>query len=126
MQIFQLNRIQKKKDIIYDEKADIWNLGVIFYQLLIGRNPINCNEVSKLFNLVKKGDYYVPTTLSKESISFLNCMLQFDSKKRECIDVLYNHEFLKKNPKEFKIIKEKINLDEIKLNMNESNEFINK
>jgi serine/threonine protein kinase len=59
---------------------------------------------------VNKGDYYVPITLSKETISFLNCMLQFDRMKRLNIDKLSNHQFLKKNVNEFK----KIDLIELK------------
>ena len=59
---------------------------------------------------VNKGDYYVPITLSKETISFLNCMLQFDRMKRLNIDKLSNHQFLKKNVSEFK----KIDLKELK------------
>jgi serine/threonine protein kinase len=27
------------KDIIYNNKADLWSIGVVFYQLLFGVNP---------------------------------------------------------------------------------------
>ena len=67
--IFKANHIQEYG---YDENADIWSLGIIFYQLLIGKNPFNDRNLTKLENELKKGDYYIPTTLSKEAISFLN------------------------------------------------------
>ena len=47
-------------------------------------------------DLVKKvntGDYYLPTTLSKEAMSFLNCMIQFNPQKRLDIEKLCKHEF---------------------------------
>ena len=54
-----------------------------------------------LVEKIKKGDYYIPTTLSKEAISFLNCMIRNDSKERLNIDILYNHKFLRIYAKDF-------------------------
>ena len=82
----------KDKDIEYDEKEDIWNLGTTCYILLTGKYP---------FAHKNRENYYVPTTLSKEAISFLNCMLQYESKKRLNAHSLCNHAFLRKNIKEF-------------------------
>ena len=82
----------KDKNIEYDEKEDIWALGTTCYILLTGKYPFAHNN---------RENYYVPTTLSKEAISFLNCMLQYDSKKRLNAHSLYNHAFLRKNIKEF-------------------------
>jgi serine/threonine protein kinase len=82
----------KDKDIEYDEKEDIWTLGTTCYILLTGKFP---------FAHKNRENYYVPTTLSKEAISFLNCMLQYDSKKRLNAHSLCNHAFLRKNIKEF-------------------------
>ena len=80
------------EDIEYDEKEDIWALGTTCYILLTGKYPFAHNN---------RENYYVPTTLSKEAISFLNCMLQYDSKKRLNAHSLCNHAFLRKNIKEF-------------------------
>ena len=49
----------------------------------------------------------IPSTLSKEAISFMNSMLQYDSNKRLTIEKLCEHKFLKK---EFS----KIDINEIK------------
>jgi serum/glucocorticoid-regulated kinase 2 len=89
----------------YDEKIDIWYIGCSCYELLTGKMPFRT-----IVHGVREGDYYVPITLSKEAISFLNSTLQYDSKKRLSIHKLYNHKFLRKNVKEFN----KINLDELK------------
>ena len=78
--------------------------GQIFLEK-VGKIPF-----STIVNGVGEGDYYIPITLSKEAISFLNSTLQYDSKKRLSIHKLYNHKFLRKNVKEFN----KINLDELK------------
>ena len=117
--LFKLNKIPEHKDSKYDEKVDIWSLGTIFYQLLIGKTPFYSNNMSELVEKIKKGDYYIPTVLSKEAISFLNCMMRYDSKERLSIDILYNHEFLRKNAKEFTKLEIKDNKlgPKIKLNI---------
>ena len=123
--LFKLNRNPEYEDVGYNEKADIWSLGIIFYQLLVGKNPFGDDDMNKIVEKIKKGDYYVPTILSKEAISFLNCMLQLDPKKRKSIDILYNHKFLRKNSNQFTKINENIKLSEIKLNIRENNELFN-
>ena len=122
--LFQLRAIPEYKDKGYDEKADIWSLGIIFYQLLTGNNPFEADDMQELVEMTKKGDYYVPTTISKEAFSFLNCMLQFDPKKRTSIDILYNHDFLRKDVNNFKKINENIHLDKIKVNIYKNNELL--
>ena len=89
------------KDIGYGEKEDIWSLGIICYELLVGKNPFGSNINGELLNKINNGEYYVPITLSKEAISFINCMLQYYPQNRLSVDELYNHDFLRKNVKEF-------------------------
>ena len=96
-------------------KKLIYGVGILFYQLLLGNNSFETDNKDELVEKIKNGDYHVPTTLSKEAISFLNCMIQLVPKKRKIIDILYNHEFLRKNPNHFIKINENINLSKIKL-----------
>ena len=94
----------------YGIKEDIWSLGSIFYTLLIGKSPFDADNMSDILGKVEKGIYMIPSTLSKEAISFMNSMLQYDSNKRLTIEKLCEHKFLKKNVKEFS----KIDINEIK------------
>ena len=99
----------KEKEYWYNEKIDIWSLGAIFYELLTGKPLFKAKNREDLEEKSFKGDYFVPITLSKETVSFLNCMLQYDPTKRLSIDKLYNHKFLRKNINEF----HKIDLSEL-------------
>ena len=100
----------KEKNIGYDEREDIWSLGIMCHELLTGKCPYKGKNMSDLINKLNKGDYYLPLTLSKEAVSFLSSMLQYNSEKRLTAAQLSEHNFLKKNVSEFK----KIDVNELK------------
>jgi serine/threonine protein kinase len=85
----------------YDEKADIWSLGSLCYELLLGHTAFNAESFDELVNKVENGTYNIPTNLSKEVVSFLNGMLQYDPKKRYSANQLANHPFLIKRVQDF-------------------------
>ena len=91
----------KTNDLYYDEKADIWSLGALCYQMLIGNSPFDAYNMQELVEKIEEGTYKVPTNLSKEVVSFLNGMLQYDPNKRLTAENLSNHAFLTKNVSEF-------------------------
>ena len=99
-----LNKFSKRKDpnLGYDEKADIWSIGTVCYELLIGKAVFNATTMNDLVDKVENGTYTVPKTLSREVISFLNEMLRYDSKYRLSAGELLKHPFLTKNPANFK------------------------
>ena len=93
----KLNRMEHSKEYGYDQKADIWSLGTICYEMLIGKNTFNAETMRELISKVERGNYFLPTTISKEAVSFLNGMLQYDLKKRLSAEQLYHHNFLTKD-----------------------------
>ena len=97
-------RGKKTRKLGYDQKADIWSLGTICYEMLIGKSVFSAEDLDELVTKVENGTYTVPTTLSKEVISFLNGMLQYNSNQRLTIEELANHRFLTKNVKDFERI----------------------
>ena len=117
----KLNKMDNQNDYGYDQKADIWSLGTICYEMLIGKTTFDANSMRDLVRKVESGNYYLPTSLSKEAVSFLNGMLQYDSKKRLTAEQLYNHKFLKKPYSELT----KINLKEASKNIIDSQLKIN-
>ncbi len=104
----KLNKMEHSNEYGYDQKADIWSLGTICYEMLIGKCTFDAESMRELVSKVEKGNYYLPTTLSKEAVSFLNGMLQYDLKKRLSAEQLCNHKFLTKPYSELT----KINLKE--------------
>ena len=87
----------------YDQKADIWSLGAICYEMLTGQNLFKADDLPDLIKKAEKGIYFLPLSynLSSELISFLNAMLQYDPNKRASASELLNYPFLTKNINEF-------------------------
>ena len=85
----------------YDQKVDIWALGVTCYNMLIGKQIYDFSSLDELIEQVEAGSYSVPTTISREMVSFLNGMLQYDPKRRLSAAKLSQHPFLTKNVSEF-------------------------
>ena len=86
----------------YNEKADIWSLGTVCFELITGKPIFNAQNVTDLVRLVELGFYHIPTNLSQEMVSFLEAMLQYTSSYRLSAEELSNHPFLTKNVYEFK------------------------
>ena len=103
----------------YDEKVDIWSLGTLCYEMLIGKATFDADNMRDLVRKIETGEYTLPSTLSKEVVSFLNAMLQYDPKIRLTADELSRHYFLTKNIKDFT----KIDINKIKNNLTEDDEI---
>ena len=97
-----LKDMETKNQSGYDEKADIWSLGTLCYEMLVGHMAFSANSMKELYQKVKQGTYTLPSNLSEEVVSFINGMLQKDPNKRLSAKQLKNHDFLIKNIKQFK------------------------
>jgi serine/threonine protein kinase len=89
----------------YTEKADMWSLGIMVYTLLIGKPPFIASNYKDLYKQINEGNYEIPKKLklSKQSISLINGLLQYEHAERLSIDELVFHEFLTLDVKEFEL-----------------------
>ena len=102
----KMARIENDSDFGYDQKADIWSLGTITYELLIGCPAFDASSYDELIQKIEAGNYKIPheISLSKEAISFLNGMMRYDPKSRLSIDELAKQFFLTKDISTFHYI----------------------
>ena len=106
----KLNSSTKKtKQLGYSEKADIWSIGTICYEMVIGKPVYDAEDMDDLVEKVEDGSYKVPTSMSHELVSFLNAMLQYNSENRLTASQLSRHDFIVKDVKDFK----KIDLEKV-------------
>ena len=119
----------KTRQLGYNEMADIWSIGTVCYEMLIGKSAFDAEDMDDLVSKVENGSYSVPTTISSEIASFMNGMLQYEAADRLTAEQLSRHAFLTKQVSQFK----KIDLNKIanneeggliKVNTKDTNTFI--
>ncbi|KRX01572.1 Protein kinase-like domain [Pseudocohnilembus persalinus] len=69
----------------YNTKADIWSLGVVFFECLFGFCPFEESSIAKLINVIDNKQLKIPrhiNNISKNTEDLLRAMLVLDQKKR--------------------------------------------
>jgi serine/threonine protein kinase len=80
----------------YNSKADLWSIGVCFYQILFGKTPFDAKNYDDLKRKVKNLSGYKlrfpkDVTVSEECRNLLISLLQYDPKKRIEWKEFFNH-----------------------------------
>ena len=119
----------KTRQLGYNEMADIWSIGTICYEMLIGKSAFDAEDMDDLVQKVESGSYSVPTSISSEIASFMNGMLQYEASDRLTAEQLSRHAFLTKPVSQFKKIDlkkiaNKESGDMINVNTKDTNTFI--
>jgi len=65
----------------YDCSADLWSLGVILYELYVGKPPFFTNSLISLIHLIVENPVVYPDDMSPDFKAFLQGLLQKDPKK---------------------------------------------
>ena len=82
MDSFTLKKLTERNDLInsqrYDKSSDIWFLEAIWCEIL-GKWILTGGNFKESYVKIKRGYYFLPTHLSKESLSFLNGVLQYNA-----------------------------------------------
>ncbi|KAL0098306.1 serine/threonine-protein kinase aurora-1-like protein [Phycomyces blakesleeanus] len=82
---------------IHNEKVDIWSLGVLCYELLVGTPPFEViDSVTYTYMRIKQVDLKFPPYISLEARRFITKILVHDPSKRPSIMELENDPWLKR------------------------------
>lgn len=76
----------------YNNKADVWSVGTVIYEMLFGRPPYSAANMVELLNNIKKRPLIMPTNLnpiSSKTEKMLIQMLTVDPDKRISFEELF-------------------------------------
>ena len=76
--------------------TDVWSSGVVLYSMLVGSLPFDDQEIQKLYEQIKVGKFYLPSTLSLEAIDLLKRILEVNPKKRITLKEIKDHPWFNK------------------------------
>ena len=80
----------------YDEKCDLWSLGVVIYRLCFKKFPFDGENEVSILQLIQNGQKLLKKTKNKEINDLLEKLLVIDPKKRLGWDGYLSHSFFKK------------------------------
>lgn len=81
----------------HDESLDLWNIGVLTYELLTGKPPFEGANQSELYDNIVKVRINFPKDFSKLAKDLVQRLLKANPKDRIKIDELANHAWFKAN-----------------------------
>lgn len=83
----------------YNSSIDIWSLGTVFFELLLGKTPFPGSYDNEIFQKILNGIYHLPKNLkiSAEALLLLLSLMNFYPEKRLSITELLQQSFLCRN-----------------------------
>lgn len=90
----------------YDASVDLWLLGILCYEFLVGQPPFQGFSRDEVFKLITKDKISFPEYLSKDAVEFISNLLQRDPKKRLALVVVKQQPWIKRNVPHWKTLPE--------------------
>jgi len=80
----------------YNEKVDLWCLGVLAYEFLVGRPPFENDDANMTYRKITNVEYTFPDHVSETARAFISGLLQKKPENRMSLDTAKAHPWITK------------------------------
>lgn len=84
---------------VYNESVDLWCLGVLCYEFLVGKPPFEAQEATETYARIRKLDLSFPDHISSEAKHFIKRLLRKKPNERMSLDDMLVHPWIVHNAK---------------------------
>ena len=79
----------------YGHSIDIWSIGVLTYEFLVGKPPFEANEQKETLQKIRSAEILFPDFVNEEARQFILFVLNKHPKLRPSWEQIEKHEWLK-------------------------------
>lgn len=80
----------------HSEKVDLWSLGVLCYEFLVGRPPFEAGTYDETYRKISKAMFMIPQYVSDEATDLIQKLLVVEPDDRLELDGVLKHEWIVK------------------------------
>lgn len=73
---------KKQEGVEYDKACDWWSLGILIFEMYVGRTPFKDENKAIMYRNIKEGFLFIPPELPDEVQSLLSGLIERDTTKR--------------------------------------------
>jgi serine/threonine protein kinase len=84
-----------KSPMPYEELADLWSLGIITYELLVGTTPFDDPNLTVTKKRILSCNYILPDFIHSDASHFITHLLKYDRQQRLTISNVFEHNFIR-------------------------------
>ena len=81
----------------HSKSLDIWNLGILFFELLCGKPPFEGKNQQQLFESILKFKIKWPKGFDPVATDLVKKLLKIDPAERLSLEAMLEHPFFEKN-----------------------------
>lgn len=78
----------------HTKNVDLWSLGVLCFELLVGRAPFHANDYDETYKKIIKIDYKLPAHVSKAAAHFMSKLLVLNPEARLPLEQVMTHPWI--------------------------------
>lgn len=90
----------------HNNKVDVWSLGILLYELLVGKPPFEEEQSNLTYKRIAKVDLKIPTFVNPEAADLISKLLVYNPERRIKLSEIPHHPWIMRNRPLWKKLKE--------------------